>query len=79
MIELNQNFKRTGGENMDVGYRAKVIEDIANTYRVGKVRRVLLDPSVLIRCRVSVCKHTRLSTTTVHSSIDSRRIDTVGG
>lgn len=79
MIELNENFKRVGGDNMGAGHGAKVIEDIADTCRVGKVRRVLLDPSAPIRYRVSVCRHTRLSTTTVHSSMDSRRIDTVGG
>lgn len=78
MIELNENFKRVGGENMDAGHRAKMIEDIADTCRVGKVHRVLSGPSALIRYSC-VCKYTRLSTTTVHSSMDSRRIDTVGG
>lgn len=53
MIELNQNFKWIGRDNIDTGHRAKVIEDIADACRVGEVGRVLSDPSVLIRYYVS--------------------------
>lgn len=79
MIELNENFKWVGGENIDARHRAKMVEDIADTCRVGEIGRVLRNSSALIGYCASGCKHTKLSTTTVHSSTDSRRIGTVGG
>lgn len=41
MIELNENFKWVGGENIDARHRAKMVEDIADTCRVREIGRVL--------------------------------------